>query len=127
MNRLPLPAFSTLPVTRSPSGIPTVQLSAAQHGARNHFVALQWMQPGERVFRHTHTVEETLLFLSGTGVITLEDETWMIQPESSLFIPAGARHGFVAEGNMELRVVVVFPVPYFAETLFTGEDGPAND
>ncbi len=95
-------------------------------GAQHHFVAMQWLQPGDRVYRHTHSVEETLIFLEGSGEATIGDEVFTIVPESSLFVPAGVRHGFAASESEGLRVVVVFPVPYFAETIFTGEDGPSD-
>lgn len=123
----PLPAISSRIEHRSPSGVPTVHITSEDGGAKQHFVAMQWLQPGERVFRHTHAVEETLIFLQGSGEVTIGDEAFSIVPESSLFVPAGERHGFIASASEGLCVVVVFPVPYFAETIFTGEDGPSDE
>ena len=118
-----LPTIDTLPQRPSPSGLPTVHITSRDHGASGHFVAMQWLAPGERVFRHVHTVEETLLFLEGSGAVTLGNRHFDIQRGSSLFIPAGERHGFAASDQEGLCVIVVFPVPYFADTIFTGEDG----
>ncbi len=122
-----LPTVEELPVHRSPSGLETVYIAYRGNGTTDHFVAIQTLRPGERVFRHTHTVEETLLFLSGDGVASLGDAQIAILPMSSLVIPAGMSHGFANTGEIAMTVVVVFPVPYFAETVFTGEDGTPPD
>jgi quercetin dioxygenase-like cupin family protein len=76
------------------------------------------------VLRHTHPVEEVLTFLAGTGEATLGEETVAIAAETSLHIPAGVVHGFTNTGQTLLWVLVVFPVPYFAETTIV-EERPA--
>ena len=99
----------------SPSGLPTQHLVSARDGAEGLFVAQQWLQPGDRVLLHTHPVEEAITFLSGSGEATLGEETVLIGAGVSLYIPAGVVHGFrCTEGT--LHVMVVFPVPEFAET-----------
>jgi quercetin dioxygenase-like cupin family protein len=99
----------------SPSGLPTQHLVSQREGAEALFVAQQWLQPGDRVLLHTHPVEEAITFLSGSGEATLGDEIVPIAAGISLYIPAGAVHGFQCiEGP--LHVMVVFPVPEFAET-----------
>ena len=104
-----------LPIVTSPSGLPTQHLISAQDGAERLFVAHQWLRPGDRVLLHTHPVEEAITFLSGSGEATLGEETVPIGAGTSLYIPAGEVHGFhCAEGI--LLVMVVFPVPEFAET-----------
>jgi quercetin dioxygenase-like cupin family protein len=106
---------TTIPVVASPSGLPTQHLVSARDGAEGLFVAQQWLQPGDRVLLHTHLVEEAITFLSGAGEATLGSETVPIGSGVSLYIPAGAVHGFhCTEGT--LHVLVVFPIPEFAET-----------
>jgi len=106
---------SAIPIVASPSGLPTQHLVSARDGAEGPFVAQQWLQPGDRVLLHTHPVEEAVTFLSGAGEATLGEETVPIGASVSLYIPAGAVHGFhCTEGT--LHVLVVFPVPEFAET-----------
>lgn len=73
------------------------------------------VQPGDRVLLHTHPVEEALTFLSGEGEATLGEETVPIGAGVSLYIPAGVVHGFRCTAGT-LHVLVVFPVPEFAET-----------
>jgi quercetin dioxygenase-like cupin family protein len=107
---------STLPIVASPSGLPTQHLVSARNGAEGLFIAQQWLQPGDRVLLHTHPVEEAITFLSGSGEAILGEETVPIGAGISLYIPAGAVHGFrCTEGT--LHVFVVFPVPAFAPTM----------
>jgi quercetin dioxygenase-like cupin family protein len=104
-----------VPIVASPSGLPTQHLISARDGTERIFVAQQWLQPGDRVLLHTHPVEEAITFLSGSGEATLGEVTVPIGSGISLYIPAGAVHGFRCfEGT--LHVMVVFPVPEFAET-----------
>lgn len=104
-----------LPIVPSPSGLPSQHLVTARDGAEHLFVGQQWLLPGERVLLHTHPVEEVLTFLSGAGEATLGDETVPIGAGISLYIPPGEVHGFRCTGGM-LHVLIVFPVPRFAET-----------
>src|SRR5688500_1689080 len=106
---------AAIPIVASPSGLPTQHLVSARDGAEGLFVAQQWLRPGDRVLLHTHPVEEAITFLSGAGEATLGTETVPIGSGVSLYIPAGAVHGFhCTEGT--LHVLVVFPIPEFAET-----------
>lgn len=108
---------SEVPIVPSPSGLPTQHLVEASDGATSLFVGQQWLQPGERVLSHTHAVEEVVTFLSGEGEATLGEERVAIGAGISLFIPAGLRHGFHCTAGI-LHVMLVFPVPRFAETTF---------
>lgn len=104
------------PVVPSPSGLPTQHLVCDETGSSTIFVGQQWLQPGDRVFRHTHPCDEALTFLSGEGEATMDDETVPIGAGVSLFIPTGVLHGFTNTGTGPLHVIVTFPVPYFAPT-----------
>src|SRR5688500_13814450 len=106
---------AAIPIVASPSGLPTQYLVSARDGAEGLFVAQQWLQPGDRVLLHTHPVEEAITFLSGAGEATLGTETVPIGSGVSLYIPAGAVHGVHCTDGI-LRVLVVFPIPEFAET-----------
>jgi quercetin dioxygenase-like cupin family protein len=106
---------TTIPIVASPSGLPTQHLVSARDGAEGLFVAQQWLQPGDRVLLHTHPVEEAITFLSGAGEATIGTETVPIGSGVSLYIPAGAVHGFHCTAGT-LHVLVVFPTPEFAET-----------
>jgi quercetin dioxygenase-like cupin family protein len=105
-----------LPIVPSPSGLPSQHIITERVGSTSLFLGQQWLQPGDEVFCHSHPCEEALMFLSGTGEATIDDETFAIVPGSSIFFPAGSIHGFRNTGEMELHVIIVFPVPHFAET-----------
>ena len=107
---------SERPVVPSPSGLPTQHLVCQETGSTSIFVGQQWLQPGERVYRHSHPCEESVTFLSGSGEATMGDETVTISAGTSLFFPTGLLHGFRNTGTEVMHVIVVFPVPYFALT-----------
>lgn len=110
-----------VPVVLSPSGLPTQHLIGEREGAGALFVGQQWLRPGERVRGHTHPVEEALTFLAGSGEATLGEETVAVGAGVSLYVPPGVVHGFRCVGEGELHVIVVFPVPRFAETTIVEE------
>jgi quercetin dioxygenase-like cupin family protein len=105
-----------VPIVPSPSGLPSQHLVTAESGATALFLGQQWLRPGDRVLLHTHPVEEAVMFLSGSGEATLGEETVAIGAGVSLYFPAGLVHGFRNTGSDVLHVVIVFPVPHFAET-----------
>ncbi len=115
---------TTVPIVASPSGLPTQHLVSARDGAEGLFVARQWLQPGDRVLLHTHPVEEAITFLSGSGEATLGEETVPIGAGVSLYIPAGVVHSFRCVAGV-LHVIVVFPIPEFAETTIVEDSGEA--
>ncbi|CAN5528191.1 hypothetical protein BH23CHL5_BH23CHL5_13870 [soil metagenome] len=102
----------------SPSGLPTRHIVSERIGATGHFVAEQVLEPGQEVYRHHHDVEESLIFLSGTGIASIENSQYSIAENSSAFIPPGVIHGFQNTGGEPMRLLVLFPVPYFADTWF---------
>ncbi len=104
------------PIVPSPSGLPTQHLVCSETGSTQIFVGQQWLQPGDRVYRHDHPVEEALTFLSGSGEASIGDDTVAIGPGVSLFIPPGVLHGFANSGSDTMHVMVVFPGNQFAPT-----------
>jgi quercetin dioxygenase-like cupin family protein len=106
-----------LPIIPSPSGLPSQHIVTEAVGATSIFLGQQWLKPGDRVLLHTHPVEETIMILRGTGEATLGEVTVPIGAGVSLFFPPGLVHGFRNTGTDELHVVIIFPVPHFAETV----------
>src|SRR5215204_2309877 len=62
-----------VPIVASPSGLPTQHLVNERNGSTGLFVGQQWLQPGERVYLHTHPCDEALTYLRGSGEATLGD------------------------------------------------------
>lgn len=115
-----------LPIVKSPSGLPTQHLVSSEVGARGLFVAQQWLQRGERVLLHTRPVEESLTFLSGAGVATLDDDLVAVGPGVTLFVPPGVVHGFACTSG-QMHVLLVFSTHEFAETVIVEENSLGRD
>lgn len=106
------------PVRASPSGLLTQWLAWRERGGTGLFVAQQWLGTGQRVYRHTHAVEEVLVYLSGAGTATIGDEEVAVGPGITLVVPAGVVHGFRNDAAAALHVLVIFPGDEFARTDF---------
>lgn len=107
---------SELPIIPSPSGLPSQHIVTKAVGSQNMFLGQQWLQPGDRVLRHSHPVDEAVMFLAGSGEAVMGEETVTFEAGTSLFFPAGLVHGFRNTGSEELHVIIVFPTPTFAAT-----------
>lgn len=105
-----------IPIDRAPSGLPLRHLVSGAIGA-GIYVGEQRVQPGEEVPRHTHPVEEVLVFLAGEGAATFGEESATVEQGVTMHIPAGEPHGFRNTGDGELRLLVIFPTSEFAETV----------
>lgn len=110
------------PVVLSPSGLPTQHIVTAADGATALFLGQQWLQPGERVLRHTHRVEEIITIIAGHGAATIDDDLMTIEAGTTLYVPAGAVHSFWCDGTDPLNVMIIFPKPEFAETTIVSEE-----
>ena len=56
---------------------------------------------------HTHSgYDEVYYLLSGTGSITLADETYLLRPGAVVVIPAGTPHALSADSDTPLSFVI---------------------
>jgi mannose-6-phosphate isomerase-like protein (cupin superfamily) len=68
-------------------------------------------EPKGYVELHHHTeTEQIYYFLSGKGLMTLGDDTFVVEPHIGLFIPIGVRHSLENTG-LENLVFIVVSVP----------------
>jgi quercetin dioxygenase-like cupin family protein len=67
------------------------------------------LAPGEVLETHTHSEDETVLLLSGTGEGLVGEKTSRISTGGLVFIPADAPHGFCNTGEETLRAFGAFP------------------
>lgn len=105
-----------LPLVRSPSGLPTQHIVSTRDGATSLFLGQQWLQPGDRVRCHTHRAEEIITAISGCGEATIGDDMVEFGAGTTLYIPSETVHSFRCTGVDALHVLIVFPMPEFAET-----------
>ena len=109
---------SELPIVLSPSGSPSQHIVTELVGSTSTFVGQQWLGAGKRVFLHTHPVEEVIMIMTGRGNANLGVEVVEISAGTTLLFPAGTVHGFRNTGTTPMHVIIVFPVPRFAEITF---------
>ncbi|HVB51398.1 MAG TPA: cupin domain-containing protein [Acidimicrobiales bacterium] len=57
----------------------------------------------------SHSTEELAFVVSGSGRIRLEDDEIAVTTHDAIFIPAGAWHTIVVDGDEELVMVFTFP------------------
>ena len=80
-------------------------------------LAEELLPPGKSVTPHHHEVlEEIYYILSGTGVMTIGDETRAVATGDAIYIPTGQRHTLTNTGAVPMRIVLVCgPAFYFED------------
>ncbi len=80
-------------------------------GAKSQLVVMS-IPPGGEVGSETHKyTEQTLFFLSGTGVGQLNDEKFPIGPGDVVVVVPGTQHNFINTGTDDLKIYTVYAPP----------------
>jgi len=75
----------------------------------NHLsVWRQRLAPGAATPLHRHECEEVVLITSGSGTVTVGEETEHFEADSTLVFPAGTVHQIVNTGTEPLEILAVF-------------------
>ena len=61
------------------------------------------IEPGGSQRVHTHVPEQIYFIVEGSGRMTVADETETVGPGDCIFIPSGAPHGLVNDGDDLLK------------------------
>ena len=81
-------------------------------------VVLMDIKPGEDIGEEVHDVDQTLVFVSGSGEATLDNVTENVQEGSLVFVPAGTKHNFKNTGTESLKLYTVYaPSEHAAGTI----------
>ena len=75
------------------------------HFAMRRFI----MQPGGGMPRHTNSVEHEQYVLRGRATIGIGDETFSVQRDDVVYIPADTPHWYRAEGDEPFEFLCVVP------------------
>ncbi|PIP60943.1 cupin [Candidatus Uhrbacteria bacterium CG22_combo_CG10-13_8_21_14_all_47_17] len=59
-----------------------------------------------------HDVDQTLLFVAGTGKTVLNGEEGLIEMGTMAVVPRGTRHNFINMGEGDLKIVTVYAPPH---------------
>lgn len=71
-------------------------------------VMLMCIAPGEEIGQETHTVDQTLVFVSGQGEAIIDGVSEAFDEGDLFFVPAGARHNFRNTGTEPLKLFTVY-------------------
>ncbi len=72
-------------------------------------VFLMSINPGEDIGLETHgDVDQTLVFVSGTGKAILNGKEEPIEADALFFVPAGTEHNFVNTGTEPLKLFTIY-------------------
>ncbi len=78
-------------------------------------VVLMSIPRGGEIGEETHPdVDQTLIFVEGTGKAILNGEQSQVGPNSLCFVPAGTLHNFVNTGDTDLKLFTVYAPPEHA-------------
>ena len=67
------------------------------------------VDPGDHIPLHTHTADETVVVLHGSGAAMLGDQEGPIGVGAVIVVPAFTRHGFQNTGTETLKLVGFVP------------------
>jgi mannose-6-phosphate isomerase-like protein (cupin superfamily) len=78
----------------------------------NSQLVIMSIPPGGEVGAETHKyTEQTLFFLSGTGVGELDGKTFPIGPGDVVVVVPGTEHNFTNTGSVDLKIYTVYAPP----------------
>jgi quercetin dioxygenase-like cupin family protein len=81
--------------------------TSAETGSAGMVVYLE-VDPGDHIPPHTHTAEETIVVLQGSGEATAGALHGQVSVGAIVVAPAFARHGFENSGSETLKLVAFF-------------------
>ena len=105
-----MPTFvhKALPMHTVPR-IRTRILVGDESGAETTTIWEQWIEEGGHIPLHYHEVEEVLVILSGSLVVTLGDSTETVTAPATIVIPARQTHGVEFNGSETIHLLAFFP------------------
>ncbi|MBL7223466.1 MAG: cupin domain-containing protein [Candidatus Brocadiae bacterium] len=88
-------------------------IDRANSSAVNQSLAEATVPPGGATEPHRHTTSEEIYYiLSGTGRITVGDESRDVQPLDAILIPPNTRHTIANTGEADLVFLCCCSLPY---------------
>jgi quercetin dioxygenase-like cupin family protein len=75
----------------------------------NLAVILERVAAGDRIPLHRHDVDEAIIVIEGHGTYHLDGVEQQVGPGDVVFVPAGATHGTLNDGERELHLHAFFP------------------
>lgn len=63
-------------------------------------IAAVTFSPGARTKLHSHTNDQILYIVAGKGILATDQETYVVTPGTTIFVPQGERHWHGATEDM---------------------------
>ena len=101
-------------------GVVSRAWATAATGALQVRIAEQVFDPGTQAPQHWHYFEENITVVSGTAEFTIDGETAVAGPGTTVIAHALSRHGFRNVGDGQLRVIASMSWP-INEMMYDGE------
>lgn len=91
-------------------------------------VVLMCIKPGEEIGEETHDVDQTLVFVTGTGEAIIEGVSEAFDEGDLFFVHAGTKHNFKNTGEEPLKLFTVYaPNEHVAGTNHQTKEEAEND
>ncbi|MEP7162281.1 MAG: cupin domain-containing protein [Candidatus Moraniibacteriota bacterium] len=74
----------------------------------NSQVFLMSIDAGEDIGEETHSLDQTLVFVSGHGIAMLDGKEVPVESGDLFFVPAGTKHNFINNGSEPLKLFTVY-------------------
>ena len=71
------------------------------------FLAIASLAPGKEIESHIDPMEEIYFVLSGSGEMRVDDESKQVTPGDAIWIPIGAAHSLLNNGEEDCNILVV--------------------
>ncbi len=81
-----------------------------EHGSATSVLLMVRHKPGESSPDHVHPWEHMAYITEGAGVLTVEDEQYLIRAGDAVLVPGGARHQFTNTGDVMMSRVTINPL-----------------
>lgn len=90
----------------------TLIVTGKDMGAQGFIVGCHMMDPGGGAPEHIHKKEqEAMFFYEGSGIATIDDVEYKIEPESVMIAPPKIKHCIRNTGNGPLKFVFIYCPP----------------
>ena len=74
-------------------------IGESNSGSKDISIQITDVDPNESQFLHSHEQAQCYYILSGTGLMTIDDQTEEVKEGDAVFIPSSATHGIKNVGN----------------------------
>lgn len=79
--------------------------------AKNIQLVLMNIQPGEAIGEETHHLDQFISVEEGEATVELDGESFPLNEDYAVIVPAGTRHNVINNGSEELKLYTLYAPP----------------